>query len=217
MLGRRPGQFGEVMRNMEDGRRTVLTLLLVAGLVVGGYFAPRLDIGSDSERSGGASVDAPTRGCAGARVLPFESPGAAEAATLCLLNANRRAKHLAPLRPNDALRRAAIRHSRDMVTRHFFAHVNPDGLDASARIAQSGYAIGPGGGTTGENLAFGEESQSTPAVIVDGWMHSPGHRRNILRPAFREIGIGIAPEPVKRTQPQNEGATYTTTFGARGV
>ncbi len=45
--------------------------------------------------------------------------------------------------------------------------------------------------------------------IVKGWMHSPPHR-DIMRGAFREIGIAIG-VPV-----HGSGATYTTDFGARG-
>ncbi|MDQ4131105.1 MAG: CAP domain-containing protein [Actinomycetota bacterium] len=195
----------------------MLTLLLLAAVLVAGYFVPRLEIGSNPQPVGGSTSTAPTQGCPSARVLPSDSLRAAEEATLCLLNANRRKHRLAPLRPNTALHRAALRHSQDMVRRDFFSHVNPDGQDSAARITETGYAIGAGGGATGENLAFGEESESAPAAIVDSWMHSPGHRRNILRPAFREIGIGIVAEPVRRSRPESRGATYTTTFGVRGL
>jgi uncharacterized protein YkwD len=42
-------------------------------------------------------------------------------------------------------------------------------------------------------------------------MHSPGHRSNMLRPSFRDIGIGIA----MGTPFGGSGATYTTDFGVR--
>jgi uncharacterized protein YkwD len=38
----------------------------------------------------------------------------------------------------------------------------------------------------GENIAFGYE---TPRQLVSGWMHSPGHRANILNRHFHRIGI----------------------------
>jgi uncharacterized protein YkwD len=44
-------------------------------------------------------------------------------------------------------------------------------------------------------------------------MHSPGHRENVLRATFTEIGIGVSfgvPKPRAGTGP---GATYVTTFG----
>ena len=51
------------------------------------------------------------------------------------------------------------------------------------------------------------------AEVFAAWMRSPGHRANILRRGFREIGIGIvARAPVAAAV---RGATYTTDFGAR--
>ena len=66
------------------------------------------------------------------------------------------------------------------------------------------------GGSTGENLATGRSDAGTPAVVVDGWMHSPGHRRNVLRREFVEIGIGIVP----RDTSGGDGATYATELAA---
>jgi uncharacterized protein YkwD len=65
----------------------------------------------------------------------------------------------------------------------------------------------------GENIAWGSQELATPRSIVNGWMHSPGHRANILNRRFREIGIGVsrgAPEPGF-----DRAATYATDFGAR--
>ncbi len=44
----------------------------------------------------------------------------------------------------------------------------------------------------GENLAWGETSRSSPRSIVRAWMHSHGHRANVLNPRFRELGAGVA-------------------------
>ena len=41
--------------------------------------------------------------------------------------------------------------------------------------------------TAGENIAAG---QRTPAQVVRAWMHSEGHRNNILNPDFTQIGVG---------------------------
>lgn len=190
-----------------------LTIVVVLASLAGTQLLPASRLG----RGGGepASASVPTHGCPAAGVGPGVDPPRTERATLCLLNAERGAHHLHPLRLDSALRLAALRQSRDMVSRHFFEHVNPDGIDPTQRMARAGYRIGPRGGMTAENLAYGEESLATPAAIVDGWMHSPGHRRNILFPALRDIGIGIVPEPVKRSSAENSGATYTTDFGAR--
>jgi uncharacterized protein YkwD len=67
---------------------------------------------------------------------------------------------------------------------------------------------------TGENLAYGTGPEGSPAEIVDRWMHSPGHRDNILRAAFTEIGIGVTFDvPKREPKGTDPGATYTTDFG----
>jgi uncharacterized protein YkwD len=179
----------------------------VGVLVAVTYFTPVLGFGPFDRDDETPGADAPTHGCDHAKDEPRDGLRDAERATLCLLNAERRARGLGALRPEARLRRAALRHSQDMVERNFFEHENPDGLDPHERMARAGYGAGPRERATGENLATGDPG--TPAVMVDGWMHSPGHRKNILRPGFRDIGIGIVP----RHQEGGLGATYTTTFG----
>jgi uncharacterized protein YkwD len=129
------------------------------------------------------------------------------ALTLCLLNGERADAGLAPLRSESRLELAAQRYAVDMVKRDFFDHVDPGGLDPQDRILMAGYpSINA---WTGENLAWGNGSESAPAEIVDTWMHSPGHRLNILRAQFVEIGIGVELAAANR----KPGATYVTTFG----
>ena len=50
--------------------------------------------------------------------------------------------------------------------------------------------------------------------MVAAWMNSQGHRENVLRPQFREIGFGVAPGNPRSTN--GFGATYTTVFGVIG-
>jgi uncharacterized protein YkwD len=148
-------------------------------------------------------------GCAGANANPNDvSLKAAKAATLCLLNRKRRAHGLRLLLDNRRLGRASQRHANDMSAHKYFAHG-----DFVGRIKAARYLIGARSWTVGENIAWGSWDYATPASIVDGWMHSPGHRANILSGRFREIGLGIA-----RGAPasgQSRGATYVTDFGAR--
>jgi len=152
-------------------------------------------------------------GCAGSQLRPEPANEAqVKAATLCLLNAQRARVGAQPLTQNALLQRAAERHSLDMVKRKFFEHRNPDGVEPAARIVRTGYPPI----LIGENLAWGEEDESTPAEMVRLWMASPGHRANLLKPNYREIGIGIgygAPQPQEVPRP---AAVYTTTFGAGG-
>src|SRR5439155_23515558 len=67
----------------------------------------------------------------------------------------------------------------------FFEHVGPDGVAPGQRIEKQGYDWS----WWGENIAWG---YSTPEVVVQGWMSSPGHRANILNPRFLDLGIGVA-------------------------
>ena len=129
----------------------------------------------------------------------------ARAATLCLLNAERAARGLAPLRASTKLGRAAQGHAADMVDRGYFAHGN-----FGARIARTGWGRHRRTYTIGENLGYGTGGGATPRAIVDAWMGSAGHRANILQRRFHAIGIGIA----SGTPDGAAGATYSTDFGS---
>jgi uncharacterized protein YkwD len=131
-----------------------------------------------------------------------------DVATVCLLNAQRRRHHLPPLHVNKRLSLASARHARDMAARHYFEHG-----DFVGRIKRSGYLRGAGSWDVGENIAWGGGPYSTPKSIVSMWMHSPGHRANILDTHFKDIGIGIARGAPQ--QGQHDAATYTTDFGVR--
>ena len=115
----------------------------------------------------------------------------ARAATLCLLNAKRRRFRLAPFRSNPRLLRAAEEHSRSMVQRGYFSHVEPGGVGLVDRLLKSGYLLRVTRWTVGENIGFGRGSASTPRAMVRAWMASTGHRANILNGAYDEIGLGV--------------------------
>jgi uncharacterized protein YkwD len=83
---------------------------------------------------------------------------------------------------NDKLHGAAARHSADMAGKNFFSHTGSDGSSAGTRITQAGYAWS----AWGENIAAG---QSTVQQVVDGWMASPGHCANLMKPSFRHVGV----------------------------
>jgi len=136
---------------------------------------------------------------------------AASRETLCLLN-RERAKHgLRPLRLNKRLSRASARHSRQMVRKRYFQHGN-----FVARILNARYVTRRQAWSLGENIAWGTGSLSTPAQTVQAWMHSPGHRANILNRRFRDIGIGIAVGAPAAVHASSGAATYTTDFGVKG-
>ncbi|WP_344130057.1 CAP domain-containing protein [Luedemannella flava] len=90
------------------------------------------------------------------------------------------------LRYNDDLAYAAYRHSRDMARRRYFSHQSRDRRHPDDRIHRAGY--NPRNGW-GENIAYGYRSAYS---VVDAWMNSPSHRRNILNCEFRSLGVGVA-------------------------
>lgn len=153
--------------------------------------------------------------CAGAAARPEAiSSGAVEGATLCLLNDERRSRGLTALRSNGRLAVAALRHAGDMASRNYFAHDSLDGRSFVDRLKAAGYVTGrEARWTVGENLAWGSGDASSPSRIVAAWMKSPGHRQNILSPAYREIGFGMAQGDAGGSLPSR--TVYATEFGNR--
>ncbi|WP_272819107.1 CAP domain-containing protein [Scytonema hofmannii] len=94
---------------------------------------------------------------------------------------------LKPLQNNEKLVQIARRYSREMAEKNFFSHTGANGSTLSQR-AQSGGIIY---WVVGENLFKSTNIRRPVPVAVDGWMKSPGHRENILRPIFKETGVGV--------------------------
>jgi uncharacterized protein YkwD len=155
--------------------------------------------------------------CRGADVTPTAaSVSQARSATLCLLNQHRRAHGLSRFRAHHQLTRAAQHYAGAMVAGTFFSHVSPEGSTVEQRIRQgTRYLAGALRYEIGENIAWGQGSLAKPRAIVAAWMASPGHRANILRHTFREIGIGIAPGAPVAGVAGDPAVTYTNEFGTR--
>jgi uncharacterized protein YkwD len=129
------------------------------------------------------------------------------AATMCLINSERRRRGAPQLRASDKLNRAAASHTQDMVRRRFFEHEGRGGPSFSQRLSRVRYQ-----GKAGENIGYETGPNVTPRAIFRGWMDSPPHKANMLRRGFRGAGIGIAKQaPVKPPEP---GSTFTADFGA---
>ncbi|ANS62700.1 hypothetical protein SLINC_0476 [Streptomyces lincolnensis] len=117
-----------------------------------------------------------------------------------LTNRERARAGLPPLTVDPLLIRAAQAYSTDMAARAFYSHTSPEGTQPWDRAA----AAGSRHRSIGENIACGQRS---PAEVVEGWMNSPGHRANILKPGFTHIGIGFAGGGPR-------GTYWTQLFGA---
>lgn len=94
-----------------------------------------------------------------------------------------------PLTWNNQLQMAALGHAQDMARNKYFDHVSKNGAKIKDRITNAGYS--PTGFqyfTIGENIAMGQRSIHE---VMTGWLNSPGHCKNIMSPAFKEVGIAM--------------------------
>jgi uncharacterized protein YkwD len=174
-------------------RRCIMLALLVAALV-----AP----------AGANAAD-----CPAADVVPgADNLPAIGQATLCLLNEQRAQHGVKALRVNTRLGTASISYSQRMVAQAFFDHEAPDGTTLVQRLTSVGYLDGGDDWVVGENIGWGQGPLSTPRAMVDAWMNSAGHRRNILSDEYAEIGLGLA---LGTPESATWGATYTTDFGRK--
>jgi uncharacterized protein YkwD len=151
--------------------------------------------------------------CANTDVTPTpETIEVVRAAILCLHNQVRAEKGLPLLKDNVKLRKAAVGHSSTMVSQGYFDHTSPDGDTFVDRIIGAGYTKKNDGWTLGENLAWGTGDLSTAQGVMSAWMNSAGHKANIVKKAYREVGIGI-----RLGVPSDEGvgATITADFGVK--
>lgn len=100
-----------------------------------------------------------------------------------LLNHERVANHLAELKWDDALFKVARKHALLMLDLNILEHQLPGEPGLEERIAAAGARFT----FIAENIALGKDS----ATIHSGWMHSPGHRANILSPRPTFVGIAV--------------------------
>jgi uncharacterized protein YkwD len=103
-----------------------------------------------------------------------------------LTNKERAKEKLPPLKANEKLFQAGRSHAANMAKHDKMEHVL-DGKNPIDRVAATTYPYL----YVGENVAWA--FKKTPAEVMDQWMKSEPHRKNILDKRFTEIGIGIAP------------------------
>ena len=109
-------------------------------------------------------------------VAPVQAQAASHAEqVLALVNAERKKVGLKPLALSQRCQAQADKRAKEICQRGRFNH-------KGAFNGLRGY------GLMGENIAKGYRS---PAAVVRGWMHSKGHRANILSPKFTHLGVGV--------------------------
>jgi uncharacterized protein YkwD len=127
-----------------------------------------------------------------------------------LINAQRKANDLPALEWDDKLSTLARAHSEDMAKRHYFEHVNPEGLTPMKRAEAAGYNECQ---LMGENIYQNNlysrvidklkrkatersydwnSMEKISSTTVKGWMDSQDHRQNILDKNYSSEGIGVA-------------------------
>jgi uncharacterized protein YkwD len=131
------------------------------------------------------------------------------------VNSVRRAHGLVPLTISSRLGAAAASHSRSMVANGYFAHSSADGSVFWKRIERF-YPIGAYRyWDVGENLVW-----TSPALgagrAMQMWMNSPEHRKNLLNPRWRQIGVSAVHSPSAPGAYKDLAVTIVTAdFGVR--
>jgi len=121
-------------------------------------------------------------------------------AVVCLIDTERRAHHLPPLRQDKRLNRAAQAWTNTMVAQQALTH----GSQLASRITAVGFAFS----VAGENIATGFPA---PSAVVHAWMASAGHCQNILNPTYADVGTGVSRDSIGGSSPG--GATCTQYLG----
>lgn len=104
-----------------------------------------------------------------------------------LVNKQRQANGLSPLKLNTELSNVARMKSQDMKDKNYFSHTSPTYGSPFDMMKKFNISYK----SAGENIAKG---QKTPQAVVNAWMNSEGHRKNILSKSFTEIGVGYIQE-----------------------
>ena len=102
-----------------------------------------------------------------------------------LVNKERSKRGLQTLKANWEISRVAKYKSQDMINKRYFSHISPT-FGSPFKMMES---FGIRFSAAGENIAYG---QNTPAMVMNSWMNSPGHRANILSQTYITIGVGLA-------------------------
>ncbi|WP_315168049.1 CAP domain-containing protein [Metaclostridioides mangenotii] len=102
-----------------------------------------------------------------------------------LVNVERSKAGLSPLTLDSEISSVATKKSQDMIDNNYFDHNSPTYGSPFDMMKKFGISYK----TAGENIAMGQKS---PKEVVNAWMNSEGHRKNILNANFSKIGIGVA-------------------------
>ena len=138
-----------------------------------------------------------------------------DSAILVRINAVRVAHGLARLTLNVHLAAAATLHSRELAKTGLFQHESPDGGAFWKRIERYYPPTGFRNWEVGENLLWWSPNTDAATTVAD-WLASPPHRKNLLNPVWRELGVSaIHDRAAPGTYRGLEVTIVTADFGAR--
>lgn len=136
-----------------------------------------------------------------------------ERTVLGLINLARTSRGLAPVHVKTSLDRAALSHSRDMLSQDYFSHSGPGDTSYATRLRRAGYGIaGYRSWAVGEIIAWGKGPAGSPRAVFHGWMRSSAHRAVILDRRWRDVGVGCALGTFRGI---SGSIMYTVDFGRR--
>lgn len=157
-----------------------------------------------------AALLAPSGACGQADDQLTLDQRTAQAVMTCLTNYARTQSGLKPLQPNAALNDAGDAKLAADVSCGDFSH-EPCGKPFASVFAA--YLRGATSYQIGENIAWGTGQLGSPRQIMNAWLHSSGHRQNILTPAFTELGVGYLADQDFQGYPG--AALWSQQFGVR--
>jgi len=201
--------------------RTVACALAAAVLAFTAHDAQARRRAAPKQTEAPAQAEPPTvQASAAPRLVQKPQPKVSaerlEKAIHALINEERAAQGLKPLAWDGKLAAIARGHSTDMAGRKYFSHASPEGANFDARYEKARYeCFVPVGDLIhggAENIARDDlyakittladkkfydwhSEEALARRAVEGWMKSPGHRRNILTPFWGRQGIGVIITP----------------------
>lgn len=131
------------------------------------------------------------------------------------INQYRSDHHLRPVRAQRSLGSAAVGHARSMADEGYFSHTSSDGTTFDRRIVRRYRVASARRWKVGENMLWGS-TQLTPKAALQMWIDSPPHRRNLLDPTWRDIGLrAVAAEDAPGVYENLDVLIVVSDFGFR--
>jgi uncharacterized protein YkwD len=103
------------------------------------------------------------------------------------LNKTRQMEGYAKLKWSPEAANVANLHCANMARYNFFSHKGLDGLFVNERADE----LGVSWRAIGENIAYNQGYDDPVDFVIERWMNSPSHRKNILNPRWSESGVGV--------------------------